>query len=202
MQSAPSKNIGIVILAAGSSSRMGQSKQLLKVEGESLIIKAVKSAMESKTARTVVVLGANSDAHREVIKDLGTDIIENPLWKNGMGSSLKLGLRYLLATEHDLKAVIIMVCDQPEVVSKHLNDLIDAHISSGKHIVASFYDGSPGVPALIGNIFFDELLALDDFHGAKKIIQNNETETHLIPFAQGAIDLDTLEDYERYKNEK
>ena len=97
--------IGILLLAAGSSSRMGQSKQLLPIAGEQLLLKSTRVAMESEAEIVMVVLGANELAHRKIIEQLPVEITVNTEWQKGMGSSLKQGLTQLLKIA-DRKSVV------------------------------------------------------------------------------------------------
>lgn len=194
-------NIGIIILAAGSSARMGRPKQLLPVDGESLLHKATRSALQSKASNVVVVLGSNEKDHRHAIKDLRVDIIENPNWQSGMGNSLKTGLKYL-SGKTTVSGVIIMVCDQPSVTSDHLNELANAYEKTGKPIIASYYSGSPGVPALIARELFAELMVIEDSQGAKRVIQAYPNEVVLVSLLGGEIDLDTPDEYQSYIGKK
>ena len=193
-------NIDIIILAAGSSSRMGQSKQLLEINNTPLLLRTVNIARQLKADHTVVVLGANEKEHAAILQNSEVQTIVNKDWKNGMGSSLKTGLRYLLAVSTDIHAVIILVCDQPAVTSAYLSDIVQRYRTSKKTIVASFYSDAPGVPALFDKTIFAELLAMDDAHGAKKILLKHITSTELIQFPEGSIDLDTPEDYQNFIN--
>src|SRR5687768_16583151 len=153
-------NIGIIILAAGSSSRMGRSKQLLEIEGEPLLCRCVKVAQAANPNHIVVILGANEKAHREIIDKLPVHIISNYYWKTGMGSSIKTGLNYLIQEVSDLEAVIITVCDQPALTAEHLGKLIQKFNQKKKSIIASSYSNSTGVPVLFGRSFFSNLLLL------------------------------------------
>ena len=191
-------DIGIIILAAGASSRMGQSKQLLPLQGTTLLERIVTTAQALKPSHTVVVLGANEKQHAAILKNTNVQSIVNPLWQNGMGSSLKTGLQHLLSISRTTDAIIILVCDQPAVTTVYLERIVERYKTSGKAIIASFYSGSPGVPALLDKTIFPELLNMDDAHGAKKIIQKHEALTELIPFPEGSIDLDTPEDYHNF----
>ncbi len=191
-------DIGIIILAAGASSRMGQSKQLLPIQGTTLLKRIVTTAQALKPSHTVVVLGANEKQHAAILKNTNVQSIVNPLWQNGMGSSLKTGLQHLLSLSPTTDVIIILVCDQPAVTTVYLERIVEWYKTSGKAIIASFYSGSPGVPALFDKTIFPELLNMDDAHGAKKIIQKHEALTELIPFPEGSIDLDTPEDYHNF----
>ncbi len=190
--------IAILLLAAGSSSRLGHSKQLLKVNNIPLLTSSVMAAIESDAHKVVVVLGANEVAHRNLIYHLPVEIVYNPTWQKGMGNSLKVGLTHLTKGTHHLAAIIIMVCDQPLITSSHLKRLIQKFKDTKSPIVASYYSGMAGVPSLFDNSNFSNLLALGDEEGAKKIIQQKMELVKTIDFQEGAIDIDTDQDLEEF----
>src|SRR5690349_15574194 len=101
----------IVLLAAGSSSRMGQSKQQLVIDGKSLLVHSVETAIKSDADKVIVVLGSEEEAHRKILKNLSVGISHNPRWQSGMGSSLKAGLSHVISNNPETEAVIVMVCD-------------------------------------------------------------------------------------------
>jgi molybdenum cofactor cytidylyltransferase len=191
-------HVSIILLAAGSSSRMGQSKQLLLIDDEPLLVRSVKAAVATSIENIVVVLGANEKEHQSVIKHLPIKIIHNKNWQSGMGSSLKVGLKHTLTIQPDVQAVIVMVCDQPLLTFSHLNKIIESYRQT-KNSVASYYSDTPGVPALFDKTLFSELLDLPDDQGAKKIINKYKTEIELVDFPDGKIDLDTWEEYQHFK---
>lgn len=190
-------NLGAIVLAAGSSSRMGQQKQLLKVDGESLLKKTVQSIVAIDFKTVVVVLGANAEAHRLAVQGLPVDIVENARWSDGMGSSLKAGMEYLL-TKGSFDAVLVSVCDQPLLSPEIVERIISEYHKSNKGIVASSYSDTAGVPALFDKSYFPELINLPDDQGAKKIIGRHRDAVALIPFPGGEVDLDTMEDYNAF----
>lgn len=191
--------ISIILLAAGSSSRMGQSKQLLVVENESLLLRSVKAALGSLVKNVIVVLGAEEQKHRSVIEHLPVKIVHNKNWHTGMGSSIKSGLNHLLTNYPETQAAIISVCDQPLLTSTHLSNLIVTYQKEEKDIIASDYSNSAGVPALFDKSLFSELSNIPDEQGAKKIIKNHPDSIALLNFPAGEIDLDTIEEYEKFK---
>jgi molybdenum cofactor cytidylyltransferase len=191
-------NIGTLILAAGSSSRMGRSKQLLEINGEPMLCRCLKIALTANPDNVVVVLGANEKPHREIIEKFPVKIISNHFWKTGMGSSIKTGLNYLIQSGVELDAVIILVCDQPSLSAEHLQRLTDTFTGTQKPIVASAYANSSGVPVLFGRTFFSNLLLLPDDQGAKKLVQQFPERVELVDFPEGAHDLDTEEDLQKY----
>ncbi len=185
---------GIVILAAGESSRMGTPKQLLEYRGKSLLNRAVETAFALRVV-PVVVLGAEAGTIRSQLAEHPVLIAENGLWREGMGSSIRVGLTALLAAVPNTSAVIITLCDQPLVSATALGILIATHQKTGRVIVASEYNGTLGVPALFDRSLFPALLALNGAEGARHIIQTHSQQAIGVPFPEGAIDIDTPADF-------
>ncbi len=196
------KDVSVILLAAGNSSRMGKSKQLLQIDGDPLLLHSTRAAIGSGAKNVVVVLGANDKAHREVIGDLPITIITNHYWKSGMGSSIKTGMNNLLRIFPETTAVIIMVCDQPGISENHLRTLIEKFEENKSPIVASAYADTAGVPALFARPFFSNILMLRDDEGAKKIIAQFSAQVHAVAFPEGIHDLDTTEDYKNFIDRK
>lgn len=195
-------NVSIILLAAGSSSRLGQSKQLLQVNGVPLLLHSARAALSSGARDVIVILGANEQPHQNLIRELPVTTIANHYWKNGVGSSIKSGLNYLIRKSPDTEAVIVMVCDQPSLTADHLRNLIDSFRNTRSPIIASTYANTAGVPALFARSFFTNLLMLRDEEGAKKIIHQFEGQVKTIDFPEGLFDIDTAEDYENYLGRK
>ena len=191
-------DLGIILLAAGSSSRMGQSKQLLKVNGNSLLYQSAKAVADCEATITLVVLGDNALNHKLTINTLPVEVAENEVWHKGIGNSLKFGLSYLLKKKPQLKAVLVCVCDQPLLSTEHLQNIISTAKNCEESIVASYYSTTAGVPGLFKSIFFDQLLSIQDQDGAKSIVQKNLNKVKTVDFPGGEIDLDTWSDYETF----
>lgn len=189
----------IVLLAAGASTRMGTSKQLIKIGEHSLLLRAAKTALAAQPNVTVV-LGANAAAHREALKGSNVRITENQDWRKGMGSSLKAGLKDTLAADPTMDAVLIMLCDQPMVTSKYLLEMLETASTSVKPVVASSYSGTLGVPAVFRRSAFRGLMQIGDEAGAARLLRERPSEVEPIDFPGGAIDLDTPEDVQRFQN--
>ena len=188
--------IGVIILAAGGSSRMGSPKQLLQYRGESLMRRAAKAALESGGDRVVVVIGSKADEVRRELEDLAVAVVENRDWQSGMSTSIRAGLEELLSRDH-FESVIIMLCDQPFVTATVLNELVATQRTTGKQIVASTYGTTRGVPALFTRDLFAELGSLTADEGARRIIASHPDDVATIAFPQGAIDVDTPQDHAR-----
>ena len=189
--------VGLILLAAGGSRRLGSPKQLVTdAEGRSLVRRAAETALGSACRPVVVVLGAAAEAVQAEIAGLPLTVSVNPEWQTGLASSLKAGLN-MLAEAHALDAVVVMLCDQPQVTSALLDSLVAAHAGTGHEIVACEYDGVLGVPALFGRMLFGTLAALAGDEGARKVIKNYHGPTTRLPFPAGVLDIDTLLDVER-----
>ena len=178
----------IVILAAGSSSRLGTPKQLIDWHGKPLLRHLAGQALAT-SAPVTIILGAHSEKIRPSVADLSVAIIVNDDWSEGMSSSIRLA-----ATNIDADALLLMTCDQPHVTTTTLRALIDAHASGAHRIIASEYGGTVGVPALFDRALFDELRSMSGAQGAKAVILRHEGETQRIPVPEGALDLDTPAD--------
>jgi molybdenum cofactor cytidylyltransferase len=190
-------NSPILLLAAGASLRMGTSKQLLVVDGEPLLLRSVHAALEVSSDVTVV-LGANAHAHRVVLGDLPIRIVDHPGWELGMGSSLKAGLKAIVATNPSATEVLVMLCDQPKVGGAHLKTILKEASRSDHEIIASRYQNTLGVPSLFKASVFSDLLGLADEAGASKLIRSHPEKVEAVDFPDGAIDLDTPDDVTRY----
>lgn len=190
------RKIGIILLAAGTSSRMGRNKLVFKKGNETLLENTVKAAFGSSAHEVIIVFGANRKENEKLIGQFPLTIATNENWEKGIGSSIKCGLRKTTAEYPETDAVIISVCDQPYLTTDLFDKLIGEYRETGKQIVASQYAGSIGVPVLYAKSMFDELLHLPDQDGAKKhILVNTKKEAvATVPFPEGDTDIDTIQD--------
>lgn len=190
-------SIGAIILAAGGSSRFGQPKQLLKFRGETLVRRAGAAALGAGCAKIVVVAGESDDAIRDELRGTPAAVVRNSEWQHGLGTSIRCGLEFLMASNRELEAIVLLACDQPFVEADLVADLIAEAKRSGKPIVASSYANTLGVPAFFAGSCFSALLDLPDDSGAKSVIQSRIDKVASVPFEDGAIDIDTPEDFQR-----
>jgi molybdenum cofactor cytidylyltransferase len=189
--------IGLILLAAGASSRLGNfPKQLLEFQGETLIRQATKNALAAECGKICVVLGAEAEKIKREIGDLPVEIAVNEDWADGMSSSLKCGLGKLLEIEPNLSAAVVMLGDQPLIDSTIINRLIEAFLKTQTPIVAGKYAETVGVPAIFARSMFGELLHLADDGGAKQIIKKYAASVEKISVPEAAFDVDTQQDYE------
>ncbi|HYO62625.1 MAG TPA: nucleotidyltransferase family protein [Pyrinomonadaceae bacterium] len=189
--------VGAIILAAGSSSRMGTPKQVLEFRGQTLLRRAALAALGAGCSPVVVVTGAHAERSREELHGLGVREVVNPSWAAGMGSSIRAGLGALVEADARTAAVVLMLCDQPYVTPEVVSALVAAHRATGSPVVASSYGGSFGVPAFFARPVFAELAQLEGGAGAKQVIKSHAAEAHFVPFPEGEIDVDTPDDFSR-----
>jgi CTP:molybdopterin cytidylyltransferase MocA len=177
-----------VVLAAGGSTRLGEPKQLVILGGDTLLERAVRTAREAGCGQVVVVLGA---AYAEILarSRLGDAVpVINDEWKEGMASSIRLGVRTLGFIAKDAEGVLLMTCDQPAVTVKHLNLLMQK-----QEVKASRYAGRNGVPAYFPKKYFSPLMALTGDAGARSLLAQASSED----LEHGELDIDTAEDLAR-----
>ncbi len=189
-----------IILAAGASRRLGRPKQLLQVDGETLLARTIHAARHAGAGPVLVILGAY--AHEISASVLLNDVVTvlNPDWQEGMASSLRAGIRSLLSCVPDAPGAILLVCDQPRLSADHIRDLIeDFHASSETAAIASTYGGVRGIPAIFPRALFPRLLALAGDKGARGILADLQCPIVEVPFAGGEIDIDSPADLERLK---
>jgi molybdenum cofactor cytidylyltransferase len=190
-------SIGLILLAAGASTRLGNfPKQLLEFRGKNLIRRAAENALASQCAKVCAVLGANAERIKSEIDDLPIEIVINENWQAGMSSSLKCGLKKLLEIEPSLSAVAVQLTDQPLIDAAIINCLIEVFLDTRKSIVASQYAETVGVPAIFARPLFADLMNLAEDAGAKRIIKKYSASVEIISIPEAAFDVDTPKDYE------
>jgi molybdenum cofactor cytidylyltransferase len=194
-------SVGLILLAAGGSSRLGRPKQLLDYEGQPLLRRAVETALASQCFPVIVVLGAEAEACAAMLEGLGGSLrlVVNADWKEGLSSSIRTGLTVLEKENSHIAAAILSVADQPHLTAGLLDSLIEHHRFTGKKIIAAQYAGVPGPPALFDLSLFPQLKTLSGDEGARRVLQENPGEVVLVPFPAGSLDVDTPEDYEKLR---
>lgn len=180
------------ILAAGTSSRLGQPKQLLKISGQSLIRRAALAVLNAQTARVLVIVGRDASAIEAELHDLPVEIVVNSDWSEGMASSVRAAVATVGDSSH-ADGLLLTPCDLPLLSSEHLRALIEKYQSENAPIVASRYNETLGAPLIIARALWPELLELRGDVGARRVIARHETS--FIEWPDGAFDVDTREDW-------
>lgn len=193
-------NIAVVVLAAGASKRMGASKQLLKWGNDSLLTHTVQTVLKLKTNKVIVVLGANYKIIENEIKNLPVTILNNEEWEVGIGKSIACAINYIVGINSDIDGVLITLADQPFVNTKFLELMIQNYDTNQHSIIATSYeDGSLGVPVIFDKKYFGELSKLKHDKGAKIILKKHRSLVKSVNSVFKNIDIDFIEDYEKYK---
>lgn len=183
--------LGVLILAAGASRRLGQSKQLVLWQGQPLVRRAAQLALGLEPARCVVVLGAETLAVATALEGLPVARVVNADWESGMASSLQAGIAALA----DCAGVLIMTCDQYRVTATDLRELVALWRRNPGSCAASRYAGTCGIPAIISRRLTPTVAGLSGEQGLKHILSGDE-DCRYLELAHAAFDLDTPHDLE------
>ncbi len=179
-----------ILLAAGSSSRLGRPKQLVTFRGRPLIRHAAETAIEAGVPKLVVIVPAASPDIVAALDGLVLETIENPGAAEGIASSIRLGVGKTSGPW------LLLLCDQPLVTQQHLRALMAA---GGPIAATQHRDGHPGVPALFDVSMRDELMGLRGDQGARRILEAHRDSLHRIEFVEASVDVDTEEDVARFE---
>lgn len=193
-------SIGIVLLAAGGSSRMGEPKQLMRIGNRSMVRRAAETALATGCDPVVVVIGASAGEVRGELRELPVLVVENSEWREGIASSIRIGIAALQQTE--VTAGLIMLCDQPLITASDLGKLIAVAQTHPNSLIASFGEVL-GAPALFPRQWFPHLLQLRGDQGARHLLLSNAALVRRVDLDAAATDLDTRDqvmELERLRN--
>ena len=188
-----------ILLAAGDSSRMGQSKALLPLNGVSFIDTILNNLSKIGCNPIISILGKNADL---ICKQTGAGrftCIENQQTKEGMLFSLKLAIHELPIKT---KGLILSLVDHPAVkFATYLSLFNEAQTEPDRIIIPDFF-GRHGHPVYFGRSFFDALLNAPVDLGARHVVDSYRNRVTYLPVDdEGVIlDIDTPEDYDRLVN--
>ncbi len=187
--------IGAIVLAAGSSRRMGRLKQLLPVDGRPMVHHVASAVAELELAQVIVVTGAQAGAVGKALADLPVDIVVNESWAEGMSSSLRVGLRRL---RPGIQAALVLLADQPALTTDLLQLLVARYRATRALIVAPFYRGRRGNPVLFDRALFPELLAVRGDRGGRQLLARYPERVEQVEVDDPAVlvDIDSPEDYQ------
>lgn len=184
----------VLILAAGAASRFGAPKQLARLQGESLLLRAVTRATEVAGHAVTVVLGAHAADIAPALRTTAASVVLNRRWEEGLASSLRAGITQLPGST---EAALVMLADQVAITSFDLKRLITSWRQQPEWIVAASYDGGTGVPAIFPASSFPTLLQLRGDVGARPVLHALADRVIRVPMPNAAVDVDTPEDLEK-----
>jgi molybdenum cofactor cytidylyltransferase len=179
--------LGVILPAAGGSTRLGRPKQLLELSGEPLVARAARLAVGLAPACTVIVTGAHAAAVGRAVHALPVVTVQNDEWRDGLGGSIAVGAR---ALADDVDAALVMLCDQWRLQVEDLQGLL-AHWREGDGISAARHGGLVGPPVIFSSHFLPELRGLRGESGARSVITANEAACSCVEMPNAAHDLDT-----------
>jgi len=191
--------IGVIVLAAGQSRRMGSSNKLLmEIKGTALVRRTVEAVRAAHAAQVVVVTGHQDAAVRKALEGLDVAIVHNPRYSEGLSTSLKAGLD---ALGPDTAGAVVCLGDMPGVTAEHVDRLMAGFDpDAGRAIGVPVHNGKRGNPVLWARRFFAEMHAVSGDVGARHLIGANESLVYEIEFGDTAVltDLDTPEQWSDY----
>jgi molybdenum cofactor cytidylyltransferase len=188
--------ISAIVLAAGESRRMGETKQLLPWQGKTVLGHLLDTLLTSSVDEVILVLGHEVERVLEKISIREIKVVFNPDYQKGMSTSLRRGL---MATHKDGEAFFVVLADQPALTPEIIHQLIDTfrRVQPGKNIVAPCFRGRRGHPVLFGKKYREEFGGLTGDVGGREILARHPEDILLLEMDTDAvlIDLDTPEDY-------
>lgn len=187
-------NTAFLIVAAGSSSRMKQPKQLLPFKNDVLLTHAIKQVLAVSKENVFVVVGANSDVITKTIKKHSVHILNHQQWKKGIGSSIAYGVSAIQKL-NKYQRVVVLLADQPSIQTKDIQQILEYHYHHQCKITVTACLNYTGVPVVFEQEFFKELVLLSKDDGARSILKKYKSEVSKFVIEKEILDIDTPEDY-------
>ena len=192
--------LAILILAAGKASRMGAVKQLLKVNGTSLLENAISNSKKLKKSTVICVLGAHATEIKKTIDLKSIAFTINKDYTKGISSSIIAGIKYIQKQEIQFDGLFIQLADQPAIELAYYREMIALFSKEKTKIIAANYGKKYGVPAIFPKAFINDLLKITGDKGAKEFLQKNKKEIVSPEVTVNLLDIDTREEYNNYIN--
>lgn len=187
-----------LILAAGSSSRMGSIKQLLSINGKTLLQHTLDLSTKIKSTKTLCVLGAHAEEIMQKVDGKNVEFIINKNHKLGLSASIISGIKYLQKEKIPFDGLFILLADQPAIKQDYYNEMMRLFDEKRTKIIASNYGNTLGVPAIFPAIFTNDLLQITGDKGAKEFLQKNKRSTLSPQTLVNLLDIDTPKDYKNF----
>ena len=203
MSDSLTRNLHVVVLAAGASTRLGQPKQLVRLDGRPALHRVVTQAVALAGHAVTVVIGAHARELTRLLTHSPASVVVNRQWEQGLSSSIRHGIASL---PPGCDAALLLLGDQVAVSAEDLRRLASAWKGQDSVIAASVYQRQIGVPAVFPRWCFPELMRLRGDQGAKSVLERNAHRLVHVPMPNAAVDLDTPEDLaaltERYPQQR
>lgn len=187
-----------VVLAAGLSTRMGRNKLLLPLNGESLVRRAARVAIEAGLAPVIVVLGHEADIVAKELAGLDCTLVLNGEYEEGPGTSVSAGVAR--ASHSPADALVLLLADMPFVSAAMLGSLVSRWRETSAPLVISRYGDAQAPPTLFSRELFEELMDVDEETGAKPVIAEHADSAGVVEWPAAALqDMDVPADYDAVK---
>lgn len=185
--------VAAVILAAGGSTRFGSPKQLVRWGDKTFIEQVVDSALASEASPVVVVLGAEVEQSRALLRSRPVEIVLNPAWVEGQSVSMQAGLAVLPT---HAGGVLFLLVDLPGVTPALLDELIQRHRETLAPLIWPEFEGQRGNPVLFDRALFPELRQIRGDMGGRPLLLKYKDQAERVIVAEAAIlqDVDRPED--------
>ena len=194
MPTAERPMVAAVVLAAGSSTRMGRNKLLLDLGGETVVRRAVRAAVEAGVDKVVVVLGHEAEHVGAALDGLTCLTVINADHAEGVGTSLRLGVSKAAA---EAGAIVVVLADMPFVTPAMIRTVVERYRATGAPLVVSRYGAVEAPPNLYDRALFTELVSTPGERCAKQVLRRHEHEAVFVAWPEEALrDIDVDEDYE------
>ncbi len=190
--------LALVVLAAGSSSRMKKNKLALAWQKGTVLETVLFKLDKLPAAKKVLVLGHEAEFWQDRLVLPGWQIVLNPIYEQGQSTSLVAGLKSLA---EDVEAVMFCLADQPLVKFESYALLVDTWQKTKASLIVPEFLGCQGNPVIVGKKFFPELLKLTGDVGARNILRAHQTEILAVQLDDVGIcaDVDTQDSYEKWR---
>lgn len=187
--------IAAIILAAGRSARMGAHKLLLPLGGKPLLAWSIAAVTNSQARPVILALGRAADEVAAALPAGPYDVVVNPRFAEGMGTTLALAVGRL---PPDAAGTLVALGDQPFMPTTAIEAVLAAARSEPARIVMGVYGQRQGHPVYLPRRVFPQLQALRDDEGARAIIAREADAVLRIQLdgEHALLDVDTLEDYQ------
>jgi molybdenum cofactor cytidylyltransferase len=190
-----------VVLAAGTSTRMGRPKQQLPLGDRCLLQCVVDAALASRLDEVVVVLGYRADEIRALLAlpvGARARVVVNPDFARGRSTSLQRGLG---AADARSQALAVLLGDQPCVSAGLIDRVAEAFLAAGAALARPVYPdagGTPGHPVFLARRVWPQIEDLSGDQGARTLLASHPDWLLAVPVAgDPPLDVDTWEDYQR-----
>lgn len=187
-----------IILAAGTSSRFGELKQLLDWKEKAFVRHVAETALQAGLEPVVVVTGFRHADVESHLQDLPVQIIYNPNYESGQSTSIKAGLGIL---PKNTGAALFLLADQPQIPAAVIRALVESHSTERQAILAPLVlEERRANPVLFDRVTFSDLMQLSGDIGGRGIFDKHKVS--FLPWHDDILifDVDKPEDYERLKN--